>query len=89
MRRTPHRSTVLKPVCMIAFVLIFPAPPAYAYIDPGSGSFLLQMILAGIAGAAFYFRELVAGALRKIFGRDQMSNVMEDSKLPQEQDPES
>jgi hypothetical protein len=29
-----------------------------AYIDPGTGSMLLQMIGAGIAGAIFYFREL-------------------------------
>ena len=32
--------------------------PAAAYIDPGTGSMLLQMIGAGIAGAIFYFREL-------------------------------
>lgn len=30
---------------------------AAAYIDPGTGSMLLQMIGAGIAGAIFYFRE--------------------------------
>ena len=26
--------------------------PAYAYLDPGSGSMLLQLMLAGIAGMA-------------------------------------
>jgi hypothetical protein len=34
------------------------AGPAAAYIDPGTGSMLLQIIGAGIAGAIFYFREL-------------------------------
>jgi hypothetical protein len=34
------------------------ATSAHAYIDPGTGSMLLQMIGAGIAGAIFYFREL-------------------------------
>lgn len=34
------------------------AGPAQAYIDPGTGSMLLQVIGAGIAGAIFYFREL-------------------------------
>ena len=34
------------------------AGSAQAYIDPGTGSMLLQMIGAGIAGAIFYFREL-------------------------------
>jgi hypothetical protein len=32
--------------------------PAFAYIDPGTGSMLLQVIGAAIAGAIFYFREL-------------------------------
>ena len=31
---------------------------AQAYIDPGTGSMLLQMLGAVIAGAIFYFREL-------------------------------
>lgn len=26
------------------------------YIDPGSGSYLIQMIIAGILGALFYFK---------------------------------
>jgi hypothetical protein len=41
-----------------AFVVSMAAvAPAAAYIDPGTGSMLLQMIGAGIAGAIFYFRE--------------------------------
>jgi len=28
------------------------------YIDPGSGSYLVQMIIAGILGALFYFKSL-------------------------------
>ena len=26
------------------------------YVDPGSGSYLVQVIVAGILGAAFYFK---------------------------------
>jgi hypothetical protein len=43
--------------CAIA-VSIAAVAPAAAYIDPGTGSMLLQMLGAGIAGAIFYFREL-------------------------------
>jgi hypothetical protein len=32
--------------------------PAHAYIDPGTGSMLLQLIGAGIAGALFYLRNV-------------------------------
>jgi hypothetical protein len=28
------------------------AQPAYAYLDPGSGSMILQLLLGGVAGAA-------------------------------------
>ena len=28
------------------------------YIDPGSGSYLVQMIIAAIVGALFYFKNL-------------------------------
>lgn len=37
--------------------------PAYAYLDPGTGSMILQMLLGGIAGAAlagrFYWNRLL------------------------------
>jgi len=32
------------------------AGPAYAYMDPGTGSLLLQGLLGGIAGAAVFIR---------------------------------
>ena len=30
--------------------------PFFLYIDPGSGSYLVQVIIAGILGAFFYFK---------------------------------
>lgn len=39
-----------------SFVLA--AKPAYAYLDPGSGSMILQVILAGLAGAALVIKML-------------------------------
>jgi hypothetical protein len=32
--------------------------PVFLYIDPGSGSYLVQVIIAGILGALFYFKGL-------------------------------
>jgi len=48
------------------------AAPAQAYIDPGTGSMLLQVIGAGIAGAIFYFRELRLKIL-SLFSRRSVS----------------
>ncbi len=36
-------------VCLLLSLFAF-APCAHAYIDPGSGSFLLQMLLASLIG---------------------------------------
>lgn len=33
--------------------LLFLSQQAYAYLDPGAGSFILQMLIAGIMGALF------------------------------------
>ncbi|MEP7258924.1 MAG: hypothetical protein ABI687_11050 [Flavitalea sp.] len=30
----------------------------FLYVDPGSGSYLVQMIIAAILGALFYFKTL-------------------------------
>lgn len=40
---------------ILIFYLIFPHV-AYAYIDPGSGSYILQVILAVLAGLAISIR---------------------------------
>ena len=41
--------TVLALGCVAPVLLV--SGPAFAYIDPGTGSMILQIILAGIAGA--------------------------------------
>jgi len=44
----------------------------FAYIDPGSGSILLQFLLASVVGAVFYFRRFVSSlfrAMREKFSR--------------------
>jgi hypothetical protein len=38
------------------------------YIDPGSGSYLVQMIVAGVLGIAFFFKNIVF-AIKQFFHR--------------------
>ena len=42
------------------FLVLFTLAPglAFAYLDPGSGSMFLQLLLGGIAGAAVFLRML-------------------------------
>jgi hypothetical protein len=41
-----------------AIVLLGPVAPAYAYVDPGTGSMLIQLVFASVAGAIFFLRDL-------------------------------
>jgi hypothetical protein len=40
----------------------------WAYIDPGSGSMLLQVILAGILAVPFFFRRTIADVWHRVRG---------------------
>ncbi|MDG5467933.1 hypothetical protein P9J64_06285 [Deltaproteobacteria bacterium IMCC39524] len=37
-------------------MIIFSTCPAHAYLDPGAGSLILQVILGGIAGIAIFVK---------------------------------
>lgn len=39
-----------------------------AYIDPGSGSLLLQALLAGLLSVPFFFRRTIGGVWHKVRG---------------------
>jgi hypothetical protein len=41
-----------------------------SYIDPGTGSFLVQMLIAGTVGAVAYFRKAVFGIFRRNKGNE-------------------
>ena len=45
---------------------------AYAYLDPGTGSYVLQMIVAGLLGMSFFLRSYfksVFSFVAKLFSR--------------------
>jgi hypothetical protein len=42
--------------------------PLLAYIDPGSGSMLLQVILASVLAIPFFFRRVISDGLHRIRG---------------------
>ncbi len=41
---------------ILSAVIISSATPAHAYVDPGTGSLLLQSIIGGIVGGMFIIR---------------------------------
>ncbi len=69
---------------VFSFLIVFlTAKPAYAYLDPGTGSMILQLLLGAVAGALIvgklYFekiRSFVAGLLGR---QDQDESRKDDA----------
>lgn len=58
-------------IAVIGLILL-PSSYAHAYLDPGSGSFLFQILVAGFVGFLFMlrlFRDRVTLFFRQLFGR--------------------
>jgi len=53
---------------VIAFILLFSAPTAFAYIDPGSGMLIWQGLIAAI-GAVLMFVRSPWESVKKLFER--------------------
>jgi len=48
-----------------------------AYIDPGSGSLLLQALLAGLLAVPFFFRRTIGDAWHKLRGDSEAEPLPE------------
>jgi hypothetical protein len=64
-----HTAFRLAPLVVV--LSLAAASPAWAYLDPGTGSYLFQMALAGLLGAVFSFRLQVRRLVAKL--RDRFS----------------
>lgn len=43
-------------VFLIALLWVFMPSSAYAYLDPGTGSYVVQVIVASVLGAGFFLK---------------------------------
>ena len=59
-----HSGSGIATLAGIALLIVGWEQPAYAYLDPGAGSLLLQVLMGGLAGAAVvvkvYWHSLMA-----------------------------
>ena len=63
-------------LALLSFISMLPAP-AFAYLDPGTGSILLQGLLAGVAGAAMVIKlywQRITGLFSSLFGQSTKTN---------------
>lgn len=62
--------TKLTRFVLFAAFFLLTARRAYAYLDPGSGSYLFQLIIAGLLGAGFFIKsswKYIVAFLKKRF----------------------
>ena len=65
-------------ICLFVVSLQFVLPAdAHAYLDPGSGSFIIQIILAGIMGFILVVK-IYWKKIRAIFGKASPQDIGED-----------
>ena len=70
--------------CLLGLALTGLAAPAYAYLDPGTGSMILQILLGGAAGVAFAGRLYWRRFLEMIGARPETATA----SAPENQAPE-
>lgn len=66
----------MKNLLLLSFSLLFflSAEPAHAYLDPGSGSFIFQIIIGTVLGSMFALKTYFRGIKRFISGRLRRKN---------------
>ena len=73
---------------MLSFILLASiATPAYAYLDPGTGSLILQGLIAGLAMISFTFK-MWWYKLTSFFKKSDDSEDSEDSEDKEKSDSE-
>lgn len=75
-RRNDGRGATWATVALLAVLCIVVAHPAYAYVDPGAGSMVLQLLLGGVAGLLVIFK-LWWRSILGFFGRQPAPSMDE------------
>jgi hypothetical protein len=76
--QTIMRSNSMAPITLLATIFILVPSPAYAYIDPGTGSLIIQGVIGAIAAVGvtlkIYWHKV------KVFfsGRSKVTSTVED-----------
>ena len=76
-------STVILKIFVLTLVFAVLARPAHAYLDPGTGSYFVQILIAGLAGGGY----LIVTFWSKIKGF--FSSILKSGKKEKKADDKS
>jgi hypothetical protein len=71
-----HACTVLTIIALSFLLLLLMSSRAYSYIDPGTGSYVFQLLIAGLLGAVFASKSLWRNAKAFLTGRFGKKNAL-------------
>jgi hypothetical protein len=80
-QRIKKTITQVELLALTIFWCFIPMDSAHAYLDPGSGSMLLQLLLGGVAGLAVVLKLYWAqfkDRIHKVFGSKRNQNEKDD-----------
>jgi hypothetical protein len=63
-----HRNNLIRSVVFSLLLLTASTHAAHAYVDPGTGSYVIQIIIAALAGIAFAVK-IYWGRIKGLFSR--------------------
>jgi hypothetical protein len=65
-----RRRNSLPGLALLALLLVWLPTVAYGYLDPGTGSYIIQILIGGVLGGLFavgmFWKRVVAG-IRRVF----------------------
>lgn len=64
---------------VLIFLLLFIDITVYAYIDPGVGSFIFQMLIAGLVGASFLIK-IFWKQIKEFFNKHVMRRQIDEDE---------
>jgi hypothetical protein len=80
----PKNFKLLNLIWIVFVFLILSARDAHAYLDPGTGSYILQLLVAGALGSLFVIKTFwrsIVNFIRNLFPRDKKdNNLLKKSK---------
>jgi hypothetical protein len=64
------KSKFMPHIALVVLLALVLAPPVYAYLDPGTGSYIVQLLIGGLLGGLFavglMWRRII-GWLKRLF----------------------
>lgn len=72
-----YKEIIIVFITIVSVFTVFPTN-VYAYIDPGSGSYIVQMIIAGVLGGGFMLRSAIINFFKKIFNQDDKKSKQKE-----------